>query len=71
MPSVVPPHEVLYQNQLAPVPGLPPEMPMVTGFPGQITGADAVAESGRIELKSVTIVMLEQEVVLQMPSALT
>ena len=66
----VPPHEPVYQFHVAPVPKLPPFIPKVVLFPGQIgvTPKAAVADE-EIEFKST--VVFTQDVELHIPTALT
>ena len=46
-----PPQEPEYQNQLAPVPRLPPFAVRVVGYPWQIFDGLAVTDDGIVELK--------------------
>ena len=43
-PAVVPPHEIVYHCQVAPVPSVPPVSVSVVGVPGQ-TVRDGVPET--------------------------
>ena len=66
----VPPHEPVYQIHIAPVPKLPPFIPKVVLFPGQI-GLTPNAEEAGEELEFKIIVVFIHEVELHVPTALT
>ena len=66
----IPPHEPVYQYQLAPVPEFPPLRLKVDEFPAHI-GDMLFAEIGAMDKVLVIIVVLTQFVVLHRPSALT
>ena len=65
------PHEPSYQYQFAPVPRLPPDIPIVADEPSHIVSLVMVRETGTIEIESTVIETETQVVVLQIPSALT
>ena len=66
----VPPHELEYQNQSAPVPVVPPEMSSEDEFPRQMIVWLPETIIAAVELSLTVIVTLEQLVVLHIPSAL-
>ena len=72
VPSYVPPQLPEYHFQLAPpVPNEPPETDNVVGIPGQLIEFP-VAPVGADEFVLLTVTVIEtQDVVLQVPSALT
>ena len=65
----VPPHEPVYQFQIAPVPKLPPFNPNVVLFPGQIGVTPKAAVAGE-ELEFKVTVVFTHEVELHAPIAL-
>ena len=69
-PSEFPPHEPLYQCQVADVPKLPPVIPRVVEKLSQIVDWLAVTELATSELSFTVIAIIKQFVVLQIPSAL-
>ena len=71
VPSNVPPHDPLYQVQLAPVPSVPPVIPNVELPPEHIVARLAVAVVAATELLLTVIVTLLQMVLLHVPSART
>ena len=64
------PHEPVYQFHVAPVPKLPPLIPKVVLFPGQI-GVVPVAEVAAVEIVFNVTVLFAQSVELHVPTALT
>ncbi len=72
-PTNVPPHEPLYQRQTPPAPKEPPLTVRVEEPPEQTEVGVAEAEVGDVEMEfTVTLTLtLTQDVVLQVPSALT
>lgn len=71
VPSGVPPHDPLYQAQLAPLPSEPPETLKVVLPPWQIVGELAAADAGPVDAVLIVTVTLAHAVVLQVPSART
>ena len=71
VPSGVPPHELLYQAQSAPVPSVPPETLSVVLPPWQMVGVLAAAEVGAADGVLYVTVTAWQAVVLQVPDAFT
>jgi hypothetical protein len=67
----VPPQDDVYQNQLAPVPKLPPDTERVEDEPPLIAEGEADADVDEVELLSKSIKVLKHDVVLHCPSALT
>ena len=68
--TYVPPHEPVYQFQLAPVPRLPPVIPRVVFEPAQI-GVVPDAEVAGDERVLIATVTLTQVVVFNVPCART
>ena len=71
LPSAVPPQLPLYQYQSAPVPRLPPLIPIVVEFPEQIDELMLAADIADVETVPTCTSILTQLVVLQVPSART
>ncbi len=71
VPSGVPPQLTVYQFQSAPVPSVPPVTLKVVDAPSQIGSTLVVAPVATAEFVLTITVTLTQEVVLQVPSALT
>ena len=70
VPTAVPPHELLYHFQLAPVPSVPPLTLKVVVLPKQMVVVPVIAVAGN-EVSPTVTVTLRQMVVLQVPSART
>ena len=63
VPSSVPPHDPLYQFQVAPAPNVPPVIPKVELLPEQIVAGVAVALVAATELLLTVIVTLQQQLI--------
>ena len=60
VPTKVPPHEPVYQNQFAPVPRTPPLTVRTLAVPGQIETGTAVTVVGPVEIVFIEIEILKQ-----------
>lgn len=71
VPTALVPQPLAYHCHVPPVPRLPPLTVKVLLFPEQIALAEGLADAGAVDTALTLIVILEQSVVLQVPTPFT